>query len=137
MVRFFLSALLLLSLNACNNEVADRLQSGRVLSFLGLEGRWVGPVTPQAENCGQPTKGLMTVDRKTFSFDPFEGTTVIEGTVSDDNHFDGALSRPGPDHQVVSITFSGSVAQSDAGGDGINGRLESGRCSWAVDLKRG
>jgi len=133
--HFFLLATLL-TIAGCHNEAADRLQSGEVIGLFGLEGRWAGPVAPTTEGCGQTTTGLMTVGRKTFAFDPFQGTTVINGTVSDAD-LQGSLTRPGNGQQVVSISFKGTAVQHHGSGEAIEGRLGSGRCSWTVNLKRG
>ena len=95
MLRFFFLAALLLVVAGCNNEVADRLQSGRVIGMFGLEGRWAGSVTPTADGCGKMSTGLMSVTRTTFALDPFQGTTIINGTISDAGKLEGHLSRPG------------------------------------------
>jgi hypothetical protein len=135
-MRFFFLLLIMLAVSGCQNEAADRLQSGQVIGLFGAEGRWAGPVTPTADGCGPTTTGLMTVGRKTFAFDPFQGTTVISGAVSE-AALQGTLSRPGNGQQVVSIRFSGTVTDHADGQETIDGKLESGRCSWAVSLKRG
>jgi hypothetical protein len=136
MIRCFFLCCLIATLPGCRNDAADRLQSGKVLDIFGLEGRWVGPVTPQTEGCGSTNTGLMTVGRTTFAFDPFQGTTVLDGTVSADGNLTGSLSRPGGGQQVVSISFSGAAKQ-DGGAETIAGQLVTGRCSWTVNLKRG
>ncbi len=137
MIRSFFSVTLFLAISACANQTADRLQSGQVMGFFHLEGRWAGPVTPKGEECGMTTTGLMSVGRTTFAFDPFQGTTVINGTVSDADSLKGSLSRAGNGQQVVSISFSGEARHHDGGEDTIDGELVSGRCSWTVNLKRG
>jgi hypothetical protein len=136
MMRCFFLVSLFLTVSACGNHAADRLQSGQVMGFFDLEGRWAGPVTPKGEECGRTTTGLMSVGRTTFAFDPFQGTTVINGTVEDDS-LKGSLSRPGNGQQVVSISFSGEARHHDGGEDTIDGELVSGGCSWTVSLKRG
>jgi hypothetical protein len=137
MMRFFFLGCLAVAASGCHNEAADALQSGNVMGLFGVEGRWAGPVTPKTDNCGRSTKGQMSVERKTFAFDPFQGTTVINGSVSNDGTLKGTLSRPGSGQQVVSISFSGAVTQRDGGGETIDGQLTSGSCTWAVNLKRG
>jgi hypothetical protein len=137
MTRLFFFSWLALTISGCHNEAADALQSGKVMGFIGLEGRWAGPVVPNSDGCGQTTKGQMSVDRRTFAFDPFQGTTVISGTVSDTDALEGSLSRPGGGQETVSISFSGAVDQHDGGGETIDGQLLSGHCTWAVSLKRG
>jgi hypothetical protein len=107
------------------------------MSLFGAEGRWTGPVTPNSDECGQPAKGQMSIERRTFAFDPFQGTTVITGTVSGSGALEGTLSRPGNGQQVVSISFSGSVTPHEGGEETVDGRLTSGHCTWTVSLKRG
>jgi hypothetical protein len=126
----------LMAVLGCQNEAADRLQSGQVMGLFGAEGRWAGPVTPVTDGCGETTKGLMTLGRKTFAFDPFQGTTVISGPVTETG-LQGTLSRSGNGQQMVSISFSGTVETDADGQKTIDGKLQSGRCSWAVSLKRG
>ena len=137
MIRYFVLLALILAASGCRNEAADRLQSGKVMNLVGLEGRWAGPVIPTADGCGQTTTGLMTVGRNTFAFDPFQGTTVINGAVSDTGGLDGTLSRPGNGQQVISISFSGMARQHGDGEATIDGQLVSGHCTWMVNLKRG
>jgi hypothetical protein len=117
----------------CRSQLSDRLQSGQVLSWYGLQGRWVGEVTPAATSCGSATKGLMTIGGRGFAFDPFQGTTVVHGDVADDGRLNGKLARVGPGHQDLSITFNAVASTPDA----INGMLQSGRCRWNVALHRG
>lgn len=129
-----LGAIVLL-VSGCSGNLGDTLQSGEVIGMIGLEGRWAGPVVPRAEGCGSADTGLMTVGRNSFSFDPFQGTTVIDGTVAD-TRLDGFLSRPGNGQQMVSISFSGKVVRPEGGEQVIQGLLLSGPCSWTVSLKR-
>ncbi len=136
MSKLFFVATILLALTGCNNQAADLLQSGEVMGVFGLEGRWAGPVTPLEDGCGDRTNGLMTVGRKTFSLDPFQGTTVINGTVSSDAKLEGTFSRPIGGQQTVSISFLGMAMHHEKGGTTIDGKLTSGRCSWSVNLKR-
>jgi hypothetical protein len=127
-------ALLLVALiGGCAGDAGERLQSGRVLAWQGLQGRWVGPVVPVEPACGATTQGLMSIGGKGFGFDPFQGTTVLRGEVSDDGHLSGRLVRQGADHQDLSITFDAVAAERDA----IRGTLHSGRCRWTVTLHRG
>jgi len=128
---------MMLIVPGCDNQAADALQSGNVIGLMGIEGRWTGPVVPKSEGCGPPTKGQMSVERKTFAFDPFQATTVIDGTVSGDGALDGVFSRPGGNQQTVSISFSGMLTQHDDGAESIDGQLVSGHCAWTVSLKRG
>jgi hypothetical protein len=127
-------ALLLLALiTGCKDDLGERLQSGRVLAWQGLQGRWVGPVVPTEHACGATTQGLMSIGDKQFALDPFQSTTVVRGELSDGGHFNGKLVRQGPDHQDLSISFEATAA----GNDAISGTLQSGRCHWMVALHRG
>jgi hypothetical protein len=135
MMRCFFLVCLISAISGCNNELADKIQSGKVMNLFGLQGRWAGPVTPDGDGCGQITTGTMTVGGKTFAFDPFQGTTVIIGMVSDSG-LQGSLSRPGNGQQVVSISFTGAATPRDGGEETIDGKMESGHCSWTVSLKR-
>jgi hypothetical protein len=136
MKRLFFLLALPLAVFGCHGSAADGIQSGKVIGIFGLEGRWVGPVTPKIDGCGQTTTGLMSVSWKTFAFDPFQGTTIIKGTVADTG-LQGTLARPGNGQQLVSIGFSGSAKHDADGNEVIEGQLKSGRCSWAVNLKQG
>ena len=123
----------LLLTGGCHSELSDALQSGRVLSWNGLEGRWLGDVTPAAASCGPATKGLMTIGEHGFAFDPFQGSEVVRGDVAKDNRIVGKLVRTGPGHQDLSINFEGRASTANS----IEGLLQSGRCRWTVALQRG
>jgi hypothetical protein len=123
----------LLLAGSCHSELSDTLQSGRVLSWSGLEGRWVGEVTPAAGSCGHTTKGLMTIGRHGFAFDPFQGAEVVRGDAATDGRLVGKLDRTGPGRQDLSITFEGTASTAST----IDGVLQSGRCRWTVALHRG
>jgi hypothetical protein len=127
-------ALLLLALiTGCKEDLGERLQSGQVLAWQGLQGRWVGPVVPTEHACGATTRGLMSIEDKRFALDPFQSTTVVRGELSAGGHLIGKLVRQGPDHQDLSISFEAMAA----GNDAISGTLQSGRCHWMVTLHRG
>jgi hypothetical protein len=117
----------------CHSELSDRLQAGHVLSWRGLQGRWVGKVIPVETACGAETEGLMTIGAHGFAFDPFQGASVVSGDVTDDAHLSGKLVREGPNHRDLSLAFEAVVSA----GDAINGTLQSGRCHWKVALHRG
>ena len=124
--------LLVTPLACCHGELSERLQSGQVLAWDGLQGRWAGPVVPEAANCGPPAQGLMSIGKKGFAFDPFQGTTVITGDATPDGHLKGRLERQNSDRLDLSITFEGVGPTPDV----INGTLQSGRCRWTVTLRR-
>lgn len=126
-------ALLVVLLAGCGAKLDDRLQSGEVLAWHGLQGRWVGPVVPAEAACGQATKGLMSIGEHGFGFDPFQSTTVIDGTIGSDGHLRGDLVRQSAAHQSLSISFEGATMGSGT----IQGTLQSGRCRWTVTLHRG
>jgi hypothetical protein len=128
-----LGGLALVLLAGCGTDLGERLQSGRVLAWHGLQGRWVGPVVPLDPSCGPATQGLMTIGENGFGFDPFQSTTMIDGQVDENHHLHGTLERQGPQHQSLSITFEGQASATDS----IDGTLQSGRCHWTVVLHRG
>lgn len=125
--------LLVVLLAGCHEDLGERLQSGQVLPWHGLQGRWVGSVIPADPACGAATQGLMTIGGKTFGFDPFQSTTVIDGDVDEDGHLSGSLTRQGGEHQNLVISFQGLASATDT----ISGTLLSGRCHWSVSLHRG
>jgi hypothetical protein len=114
-------------------DVAERLQSGKVMAWDGLLGRWAGPVTPTDQSCGGTTEGLLSIGSDGFGFDPFQSTTVISGKVANDGHLAGTFVRVGSSNQPMSISFDAAPAS----GDAIRGTLVSGRCHWSVTLHRG
>jgi hypothetical protein len=117
----------------CEGDLGERLQSGRVLSWHGLQGRWIGSVVPTTSACGPATEGLMSIGKREFGFDPFQSTAVIRGELSDDGHLSGRLVRQGGDHSGLSLVFEATAA----GSEEIHGTLQSGRCRWTVALHRG
>jgi hypothetical protein len=131
--RFAPYVLLALLTTGCDTDVAEKLQSGKVLPWYGLQGRWVGSVTAADASCGPATRGVMTIGGGDFGFDPFQSTTVIQGTVGRDGQLEGTFIRQDAHHQPISITFSATTT----GGEAITGELVSGRCRWAVALRRG
>ena len=126
----------LLWLSACGGDPGEQLQSGRVFSWAGPEGRWVGPVAPVEPDCGLRTTGLMSIDRSTFAFDPFQSTAVMSGKIGPAGDLTGEAVRPAPGNRSVTIDFVGRVEQSE-GAERVVGSLTSGRCHWSVMLLRG
>ena len=126
-------ALLALLTTGCDTDVAEKLQSGKVLAWYGLQGRWVGSVTAADASCGPSTRGVLTIGGGDFGFDPFQSTTVIQGTVGRDGQLSGTFIRQDAHHQPISITFNATAA----GGEVITGELVSGRCRWTAALRRG
>lgn len=121
----------------CAGDLGDRLQSGRVLAWHGLQGRWVGPVVPVDKSCGAATQGLMSIGEKGFALDPFQSTTVIQGAVGKDGRLTGNMTRQGGDRQNLSVSFEDLVSGAGSEAEAIDGTLESGRCHWKVTLHRG
>jgi hypothetical protein len=121
----------------CEGDLGERLQSGRVLAWQGLQGRWVGPVVPADKSCGATAQGSMSIGDKGFAFDPFQSTTVIQGTVGNDGGLTGNLTRQGGDRQNLSVSFEGSASRAGSQPESIDGTLVSGRCRWKVTLHRG
>lgn len=130
---FVACALLALPTSGCDTDIAEKLQSGKVLAGYGLQGRWVGSVTPSDASCGPPTRGVLTIGGGDFGFDPFRSTTVIQGIVGRDGQLNGTFVRQDAHHQPISISFSAEATD----GELITGQLVSGRCRWAVVLRRG
>ena len=121
----------------CEGDIGERLQSGRVLAWHGLQGRWVGPVVPADKSCGPTTEGLMSIGDKGFAFDPFQSTTVMQGGVTKDGRLTGNLTRQGGNHQNLSVSFEGAANGAGSEAEAIDGNLVSGRCHWTVTLHRG
>jgi hypothetical protein len=129
---------LILTIGACGErDLGDRFQSGRVFRVAGLEGRWVGEVTPEGPGCGAATKGTMNIGPTRFGFDPFQSTVVITGDVAPDGHMKGTMVRAGAEKQVSSISFQGQAKDGTAETETIIGELASGSCHWSVLLRRG
>jgi hypothetical protein len=131
------AALTIVLTAGCERDLGERLQSGRVLAWQGLQGRWVGPVVPADKSCGATAQGLMSIGEKGFAFDPFQSTTVIQGAVGKDGHLTATLTRQGGDHQNLSVRFEGTASGAGSESETIDGTLVSGRCHWKVTLHRG
>jgi hypothetical protein len=119
--------------SGCETDVAEKLQSGKVLAWDGPQGRWVGSVAPVEPSCGLATRGVLTIGAGDFGFDPFQSTTVIQGAIGRDGHLTGMLVRQSTNHQPISISFDAMTS----GAETIVGELVSGRCHWHVTLHRG
>ena len=127
----------LLGLSGCAaSDPALILQSGRTVGLVGLEGRWVGPVSPIGPTCGPSSSGLMNIGNGEFAFDPFQSTVVIRGKVAD-GRLNGALERIGGDRRLVGIEFGAMVVKAADGAMTIEGELVSGPCRWRAQLHRG
>jgi hypothetical protein len=141
MVRIFSQILplgLILAVGACGDrDLGERFQSGQVVRLAGIEGRWVGDVTPEGPGCGATAKGTMSIGRARFGFDPFQSTVVITGDVATDGHMEGTMVRTGAEKQVSSISFKGQAKSGSAESEAITGELASGSCRWSVLLRRG
>ena len=133
-----LSALLLAGcgLDKLPKRTSDLIGTGQVFALSGVEGRWAGGVHPTAPSCGPERHGLMQIGGEKFAFDPFESTTVIDGTAQGDV-LTGVLTRLGGEHRSLSIRFDGHVQTDANGSERIDGVLSSGRCTWHVTLTRG
>jgi hypothetical protein len=131
------AAVVLPFLVGCAGDLGERLQSGQVLPWHGLQGRWIGSVVPTDASCGHMAQGLMSIGENGFGFDPFQSTTVLQGVVGNDGHLTGTLVRQGTERQSLSINFDGSATQGNSKADTISGILVSGRCKWMVTLHRG
>ena len=126
-------ALLALLASGCGTDLAEKLQSGKVLPWDGLQGRWVGSVIPVDASCGPTTRGVATIGGSDFGFDPFQSTVVIQGSINPDGHLGGSFVRQVANHQPISISFNAMASDAET----ITGDLVSGRCHWLVSLHRG
>ena len=116
-------------------KLSRNIGTGETVAVWGLEGRWAGPVRSADAACGKESTGLMSVGSGAFAFDPFQGTTVLKGTV-EQGKFRGELTRRGGGNQTLSIVFEGEAARNEKRDEVITGKLSSGRCQWNVTLKR-
>ncbi len=132
-----IAALTIVLVAGCEGDLGERLQSGRVLAWHGLQGRWVGPVVPTDKSCGATAQGSMSIGDKGFAFDPFQSTTVIQGAVGKDGRLTGNMTRQGGDRQNLSVSFEGAASGAGSEAETIDGALASGRCHWKVTLHRG
>lgn len=130
------------ALAACGiQELPSRLSrevgTGKVYALHGLEGRWSGTVRSDDPFCGS-SMGLMTIRGDKFAFDPFQSTTVIQGTISKLGRVQGNLSSTGGNKMPGYASFDGSAKTDDAAEQSIAiiGTLRSDTCHWAVRLQR-
>ena len=121
------------SLAGCGEDLAARLQSGKVMAWDGLVGRWAGPVVPTEPSCGGSTVGLLSIGTGGCGFDPFQSTTVISGNVASNGHLAGTMVRAGGGRPLLSVSFDAAPSDRDT----IRGTLSSGHCHWSVTLRRG
>lgn len=138
--RFFsyivAAGILLPGIGCGTSDPALILQSGRVFGLIGLEGRWVGKVSPTGPNCGASSTGLMSASRDKFAFDPFQSTTIIHGDVVK-GRLTGRLERIGGDHRVSAIELDAQATTGSDGNQSIQGELKSGSCQWHIELHPG
>src|SRR5665213_1109532 len=84
--------------SGCAGNLEERLQAGGILPWMGLQGRWVGPVIPTGPVCGPTATGLMSIGPTSFAFDPFQSTTVIRGEIDPTGNLKGAAVRANAGH---------------------------------------
>jgi hypothetical protein len=86
------------------------------------EGRWVGTATPQGaaahgpaneEVCVGPTRAVLTFRGRRFQLEPNEGTLVMPGFMDEHGALSASLTRPGPNHQAWTATFTGTLRKDD------------------------
>lgn len=118
------------------SDPALMLQSGRTFGLVGLEGRWLGEVSPSVANCGARSIGSMSIGHGKFAFDPFQSTSIIRGNVADDQ-LTGRLEKLGGEKRVTMIVLKAQAISTPDGAQLIRGKLESGPCQWQVELHRG
>lgn len=128
------------TLRDTRTTLSSSLGTGETFAVYGLEGRWAGKTTPDSPDCVGPTTAILTVGSDGFALDPFASTFVINGKVSDAGAFSGTLTRDvagaGNKHIERKLSFNGQVRKQPDGSEQIDGRLQSGRCSWHVSLRR-
>ncbi|GAN76370.1 hypothetical protein [Acidisphaera rubrifaciens] len=128
------------TLRDTRTTLSSSLGTGETFAIYGLEGRWAGKTTPDTPDCVGPTTAILTVGSDGFALDPFASTFVIDGKVSAGGAFAGTLTRDvagaGNKHIERKLTFDGQVRKQSDGSEQIDGRLQSGRCSWHVSLRR-
>jgi len=96
------------------------------------DGRWVGPVTPEAAACGPATRGLLEAAHGEVVFTPSEGVLILRGHVAGDGTIQAEASTVGQSHQAIVTSFSGKVTVG-----GVEGTLTQQGCTSRVVLKRG
>jgi len=124
-----------LLLAGCIHQISETLQSGEISGLSGDSGRWAGPVVPADANCGPRTTGLMSLGGRAFSFDPFGSITAIQGTV-DQGRLEGTAARTVSGQNSITMRFTGTIDHRANGPPVIEGTVTSGRCTWAVSLRR-
>jgi hypothetical protein len=154
------------SIEATRASVSTALGTGQTFSWYGYEGRWAGNVVPSTAHCGGITQGSMAIGHDQFSFDPFGGTTMIDGTLAPDGTLAGSYQRQigggangtasglsastgkpksgdtavpaaAAGHKTVSISLRATASTAADDSQQITGTLESGPCRWQVTLHRG
>ena len=121
----------LLTVAGCVDDIKEKLQTG-----FGDIHRWAGPVVPADPHCGHQTTGLMTLNAKEFSFDPFGSVIVLDGNV-DQDRLEGSATRGAPGQQGATIRFVGTIVHPGSEPPTIQGTMTSGPCTWSVTLHRG
>lgn len=128
------------TLRDTRTTLSSSLATGETFAIYGLEGRWAGKTTPDTPDCVGPTTAILTIGSDGFALDPFASTFVIDGKISDDGALSGTLTRDvaggGNKHIERKLSFNGQARKQPDGSEQIDGRLQSGRCSWHVSLRR-
>jgi hypothetical protein len=78
----------------------------------------------------------MSIGEETFAFDPFQSTIVLRGRTNSAGDVLGEAVRQIPGGRSTTIGFVGHIEHTEAV-ERIIGTLTSGRCHWAVALRRG
>ena len=111
----------------------------RPVPIVGIEGRWVGDVTPSDPKvCGPTRHGVLVIGSGEFAFDPFSSTITLNGKVGPADTLQATLERPaGGGGKVLRLSFNAEAKTDPAGTRTISGTLVSGDCIWQVALRRG
>lgn len=98
----------------------------------GVNGRYVGPVTPNTPGpqC-QPSRALLQVRGANLFFAPDEGTWVLDGTLAPNGHIEAAKTRPVNANTTYETTFEGQLTA-----DAVTGLYKTPRCTSMVSLKK-
>ena len=97
----------------------------------GINGRWVGMVTPDAAGC-RASRGVLVAESSRFVFNPSEGVITLRGTISPTGDMEGVYQTLDPDHHPVVFRFDGKLS-----GKQIQGVLTQPGCRASVALQPG
>ena len=113
------------------------LLSGCVAIPTGLQGRWVGTVTPVSGTCDPASHALLMItpaDKPPYTamFSPTGGVLTLHGSSDGVDHVTADSDAPGMNHQPYVLRFD-ATRQADT----LTGTYLSPRCRANVVLSRG